>query len=114
MISVPVWMLAEWALASAIFLIVFIYGFHVSAKVIRTIHGGKYATATPYLLVGLGVLLMMQLLYAFFHVISPIVVHSVMFQFGAQTLQIVAGAFFIKAFYQVYQMSYATSAMMDE
>jgi hypothetical protein len=112
--AAPVWMLAEWTMSAALFLIVFIYGFHVSSKVIRTIRGGKYATAAPYLLVGLGVLLLMQLLFAFFHFISPAAIHSELFQFGAQALQIVAGAFFIKAFYQVYQMAYATSAMIEE
>ncbi|MBI1973597.1 hypothetical protein HYS54_02185 [Candidatus Micrarchaeota archaeon] len=110
----PLWMLSEWTLASIIYLIAFLYGLSVSVKVIRTVRGGRYATAVPYLLVGLGVLFVMQLLVLLFTIISPQAVHSDLFQFGSQTLQIVAGVFFIKAFYQVYQMTYATSSFIEE
>ncbi|MBI4214548.1 hypothetical protein HY546_01000 [archaeon] len=108
------WFLVEWSIASLLYLIAFLYAFKVAARAIKTVRGGRYATAAPYLLVGLGVLFVMELLFASFYFLSPAVAHSAIFQFSAQTLQIIAGVFFIKAFYQIYQMSYATAGIAEE
>ena len=102
-------MQVEWIVAAVIYLAVLLYGFRVSIRMLGTIHGGKYATATPYLLVAVGVLFMMQAIFAMFQFVAPSIVMTETFQFGGQILIIISGIFFIKAFYQVYQMAYATS-----
>lgn len=85
-----------------VFAIAAVMAFRLSKK----LYGGRFTNALPYLMIAIVLLLAMPVLHWIGHLLD--LGHSMDFMFGMQSLQILAGIFFIWALYNIYQTRFAT------
>jgi len=92
-------------------LIFFLIATIMCFRLVKKLYGGRFTSALPYLLIGIFLILGMQtihLMEGFFSILEE----SMPFMMGIQMLQLVAGIFFIKALYEIYQSRFATEGFL--
>ena len=91
--------------------VVYIIAMVLCYRLIKKLYGGKFTSSLPYLFIGISLflgLIVLDVLDVIFYVLesSELYAHSIM------AIQVLAGFFFIKALYEIYQSRFVTEGFI--
>lgn len=80
----------------------------------KNIYGGRFSSLIPYLSAGTALLLLKAVFEGVMKFLFPAFYEIAAFQAGLNTIQIIAGLFFLSAFYQLYHIRFATVGFLEK
>ena len=92
-------------------IIVYLAATIMGYRILKKIYGGRFTSSIPYFMMGIVLIFGMVVLEQA-DLIFPALEGSDLFRHSIQTMQLVAGVFFISALYQMYQVRFATEGFM--
>ncbi len=90
-------------------ILIYTITFYQLLNLTKKLYGGRFTSLIPPLSVGIYLLLIKSILVFITRLLFPAFSQLSSFLLGIQTLTIIAGLFFLTAFYQLYQISFATT-----
>lgn len=80
----------------------------------KKIYGGRFSSLLPYLSAGTALLLLKAIFEGVSQSLFPVFQEIEAFHAGLGVIQIMAGVFFLSAFYQLYHIRFATVGFLEK
>lgn len=101
-------------LISSLIIVVYFVALYKIFILTEKIYGGRFSSLIPYLSAGTALLLLKAIFDGVMKFLFPAFHELIAFQAGMDTIQIIAGLFFLSAFYQLYHIRFATVGFFEK